>query len=187
MQELIGNALDFRRHGCREKQRLPGDRQQFGNAFDVRNKAHVEHPVSFIDHENLDVREHQLAAFDMIQQAARGRDDNVSAAVDLAVLLFERHAAHQQRNIELVVLAEQFECFMYLGSQFPGRFQNKRARHAGPCAALFENVQHRQRKRGRFARACLGQAQDILALKGRRNGFCLDFRRFSKTGVLDGG
>ena len=64
-----------------------------GSSLQIRsisgNEAHVEHPVCFIDHQDLDAMQHQLAALDMIEQAAWRRDDNIGAAIDLGVLFLE--------------------------------------------------------------------------------------------------
>ena len=72
---------------------------------DVSDKAHVEHAVGFIDNENFDVGEHQFAALNVIQQAARRCNHDVCATVDLAVLLFKGNAAHQKCDVQLVVFA----------------------------------------------------------------------------------
>ena len=95
VQELVGQALDFRRHGGGIKQRLPRERDQLADALDVRDETHVEHAVGFVDHQNLHLVQHQLAALEMIEQAARRRDQHVHAAVELLVLVVERHAADQ--------------------------------------------------------------------------------------------
>ena len=47
--EGLGKAGDFRRHGGREKQRLPREGHKLADALDVRDKAHVEHAVGFVD------------------------------------------------------------------------------------------------------------------------------------------
>ena len=56
MQKGLGEAGDFRRHGGGEEQRLPGEGHQLADALDVRDEAHVEHAVGFVDHQNLDRR-----------------------------------------------------------------------------------------------------------------------------------
>ena len=61
-QELVGEALDLRRHGGREEQRLAGEGEDLADALDVRDEAHVEHAVGLVDDEDLDAAEQDLAA-----------------------------------------------------------------------------------------------------------------------------
>ncbi len=129
MQKRLGEAGDFRRHGRREEQRLPREGHQLADALDVRDEAHVEHAVGFVDDENLDAGEQQLAALGEIEQAPWRRDQHVGAAHDLGFLVAEGDAADQQRDIELVVDAVARE-----SSPRPGRRVRASARGSG-CAA----------------------------------------------------
>jgi hypothetical protein len=53
------------------------------------NEAHVEHAVGFVDDEDVDLAQHQLAALEVIEQAARRGNQNVDAAIELLVLVIE--------------------------------------------------------------------------------------------------
>ena len=97
-EEGVDQALDLRRHGGREEQRLPARRQQLADALDVGDEAHVEHAVGFVDHQDLDAGQQDLAAPEVIEQAPRRGDQHVDAAVELLELVVERHAADQQRH-----------------------------------------------------------------------------------------
>ena len=83
LQELVGEALDFGRHGRGEEQRLAARRQQLADALDVGDEAHVEHAVGLVDDEDLDAGQQQLAALEMIEQPAGRGDQHVDAAVEL--------------------------------------------------------------------------------------------------------
>ncbi len=131
--------------------------------------------------------EQKLAAFAVVEQTARRRDQHVGATLQLLVLLVERHAADQKRDVELVVLAVSDEILFDLGGEFARRLQDQRARHAGACPALFEAGQHRQHKGSRLAGAGLGDAQNILAEQGVRDGTSLDRRRLGVAGIGDCG
>ena len=50
VQKRFRDALDFRRHCRREKQRLTRKRHHFADALNIGNKAHIEHTVGFVDH-----------------------------------------------------------------------------------------------------------------------------------------
>ena len=186
VQERIGEAGDFRRHGRREEQRLARERHQLADALDVRDEAHVEHPVGFVDDQDLDRVQEQAAALGEIEQASGGRDDDVGAARDLGLLIAERDAADQERKVQLVVDAVFAERLFDLGGELARRLQNEGARHAGASAAALEHRQHRQGEGGGLAGAGLGDAQDVAALQGVGNGLFLDRRRRVVARRFDG-
>ena len=186
MQEGIGDALDFRRHGGGEKQSLAGERHQLADAFDVGDEAHVEHAVGFVDDQQLDAGEQQAAALGMIEQASGRRDQHVDAAGELGVLVAERHAADDERDVELVVLAVFFEMLDDLGGEFARRLENERARHTCPRAALFEHGEHRQHEGGGFAGAGLRNAEHVAPRQDVRDGLLLDGGGSFVAGRLDG-
>ena len=163
MQEGLGDAPDFRRHRRGEEQRLPRERDQLADAFDVGNEAHVQHAVGFVDHQQFDAGEQQAAALGMVEQPARGCDQHVDAARQLGVLVAERDAADQQRDVEFLPGAVFIEVFLDLGGEFAGRFEDQGARHARPGAALFQHGEHRKHEGGGLAGAGLGDAENVPA------------------------
>ncbi len=54
LQDLVGELGDLGRHRRREQQRLALLRQRGDDAAHVADEAHVEHPVGFVEHEDLD-------------------------------------------------------------------------------------------------------------------------------------
>ena len=94
-QELLGELLNLRRHGCREEQRLARGRQKLADALDIGDEAHVEHAVRLVDDEVIDRAHKQFAAPEMIEQAAGRRDQDVGAAFELALLVIEGDAANE--------------------------------------------------------------------------------------------
>ena len=104
------------------------------------NEAHVEHAVGFVDDQNLDAGQQQLAALGEIEQAAGRCDQHVGAAHDLGFLIAEGNAADKKRDIELVVDAVSDETLFDLRGEFARRLEDQRARHAGPGAAFFEHA-----------------------------------------------
>ena len=173
-QELINQTGDFRRHGRREEQRLTPRRQQFADLFDIRDKAHVEHAVGFVDHQDLDAHQHDAATAEMIQQPTGGGDQHIDAAIKFSHLIIHRDAADQQRHVELVIDAVFLEALCDLCRQFTCRREDQRARHASTGAATFEAGNHWQDKRGGFAGAGLGNAEHVAAGHRDRNGLGLD-------------
>jgi hypothetical protein len=122
-QEGVGDPLDLGRHGGGEEQRLAGEGHKAEDALDIGDEAHVEHAVGLVDDHHLDVRQDQLAAFEMVEQAAGRGDQDIDALVDQRVLLLEADAADQERLGELHVLGIGVEVLRHLRGQFPRRAQ----------------------------------------------------------------
>ena len=135
-QEGVGDPFNLGCHCRTEKQRLASEWRQFEDAFDIGNEPHVQHTVGFINHHDLHAAQQELAAFEMVQQAAGRCDQHVNAAVDEFILFAKCHAANQQRLGQLGVLGVGFEILGHLGCQFARGCQHKAARHACPRAAL---------------------------------------------------
>jgi hypothetical protein len=146
----------------------------------------VEHSVGLVDHQQLDPGEQQLAALEMVEEPSGSRDQHVDATGDLEVLVGERDAADQERDVELVVRAVALEILLDLGGEFAGRLEDQRARHPGPGPALFEQREHRQSERRGLAGAGLGDAQDVTPREDMRNGLGLDRGRRGVARGLDG-
>ena len=174
MQELFGQLGDFRRHGGREEQGLTRKRNELADAFDVRNEAHIEHTVCFIDDENFNTGQEQLATLEMIEQATGCRDENIGTAFQLTLLFIERHAANQKGHVQPMIDAVFGEVLLDLRCEFAGRLQNERTRHARPRPTLFQKREHRKHERRGLSGSRLRDTENILAFKGWRNGSCLN-------------
>ena len=186
VQESIGDPLDLGCHGGRIEQGLAGLGSHLEDALDVRDKAHVEHAVGLVHHHDLHAGQQQFAAFEMVEQAARGGDQHIDATVDQLVLFAEGNSADQQRLGQLGVLGVGFKVFGDLGGQFAGRGQHQAARHPGAGAALAQKGDHRQHEAGGLAGAGLGDAQHILTQQGGRDRLRLYGGRGFVAGIGDG-
>ena len=105
----------------------------------------------------------------------------------LGILVVERDAADDQRDIELVVLAVFLESFLDLRGEFARRLEDQRARHARARAALFQHGEHRQHEGGGLAGAGLRDAEHVAPGEHVRDGLLLDGGRGLVAGRLDGG
>ena len=128
----------------------------------------------------------RLAALGMVEQAAGRRDQHVDAAQQLGVLVVERHAADDQRDVELVVLAVFLEMVGDLRRQFARRLQDQRARHARAGAALLQHGEHRQHEGGGLAGAGLRDAEHVAPLQHVGDRLFLDGSGGLVAGSLDG-
>ena len=163
MQEGFGDAGDFGRHRRGEEQRLPRERDHLADALDVRDEAHVQHAVGFVDHQQFDAGEQQPAAFGVVEQPAGSCDQDVDAARQLDVLVAERDAADQKRDVEFLAGAVFVELLLDLGGEFARRLQDQGAGHSGPGAALFQQGEHRKDEGSGLAGAGLGDAENVSA------------------------
>ena len=186
VEELLRELLDRRRHGRRKQQRLPRLRQLRADFLDVRDEAHVEHAVGFVDHQQFAAVEHDLAALEQVHQAARRRDQDVDAFFQRLDLVAHLNAADQQRHRERVVLAVFLEILGDLHRQLARRLEDQRARHARAAAAVVQDVDHRQHEAGGLAGAGLGDADQVLAHQNGRNGGALNRSRLVVAAVIDG-
>ncbi len=185
LEELLGQAGDFRRHGRRKEQGLLLGRRHLEDALDVRNEAHVQHAVGFVDDQELHAGHQQLAALEMVQQTAGGGDQHVDAAVQLLLLVAERHAADQQRPRKLGALGVLLEAGRDLVGQFAGRGDDQGARHASLGAAGHQLVDQGKGEGGGLAGAGLSDAQHVLAGQGHGNRGGLDGGGRGVAGVRD--
>ena len=72
-QDAGGQLLDLSGHGGAEHQVLPAGGQLCDHLFHVVDKAHVQHPVGFVQHKDLHARQVHIPLSDQVVQAARDR------------------------------------------------------------------------------------------------------------------
>ena len=65
----LGQGFHFGRHSGGEEQGLSSFREFSQDAFDVRDKAHVEHPVDLVENEYFDLVQVYVSLLHKIQQA----------------------------------------------------------------------------------------------------------------------
>ncbi len=193
VEELVGELLDLAGERGREKQvlALRGGRQQRHDPLDVRDEAHVEHPVGLIEDEDLDLAQIDTLLLDVVEQPARRRDEDLDAAADDSQLLLDVDAAKHDGRAQVRVLAVGAERFLDLDRELAGRREDQRpdgvARRRGArIGERREFLQDRQRKARGLAGAGLGAAHDVLAGENDGNRLRLNGRGRRVTGVGHG-
>ena len=78
-QHLSRELGDGARHRCGKQQRLPLRRELRDDFANVVDKAHIEHPVGFIEHEKFHLTETQRIALHEVEQAPGRGDEDVDA------------------------------------------------------------------------------------------------------------
>ena len=106
------------------------------DALDIGDEPHIQHPVGLIHHHDLHAGQQQLAAFMMVQQAARRGDQHVNTPVNQLVLLAKRYATNQQSLGQLGIFGISLEVFGHLGRQVARWAKHQTARHPRFGAAL---------------------------------------------------
>ena len=154
-------------------------RQFRHDAADGVDEAHVEHPVGFVEDENLDAIETQRPAVEMVDQAAWRRHQDVDAARQRLDLGAARDAAenHGAREVQMPAIGP--EALGDLARELAGRRQDQGAAapRLGTAPRRGEALEHRQREGRRLAGARLRDAAEVLAGKDMRDGLRLDRRR----------
>ena len=84
---------DLLRERRREQQVLAARREQLEDPPDVRQEAHVQHPVRLVEHEDLDLAEIDRPLPDVVEQPARRRDEDLDAGAQRLDLGLDRDAA----------------------------------------------------------------------------------------------
>ena len=166
LEHLARELDDRRRHRRREEERLALRREVLEDAADVRQKAHVEHPVGLVEDEDLEVIELRVGEAEVVEQASRRRDQDVGARAERVLLRPHRHAAEDGRRGEGRVDRQRLRVLLDLRRELAGGRQDEGARRAALLAD--ELVEDREQEGGRLAAARHGAGEDVASLHGRR-------------------
>ena len=179
VQQPFSQAPDIIRIGRGEQQILALLRQQFDDAADVVDETHVEHPVSLIEDQYLNLGEIQGALLREIEQAAGGRHQNVAAAAQGADLRIDADAAEHLIGSQRHVLAVIARALRNLSGEFTRRSENQRARRAAGAVRSIsrETLQNGQYKACRLAGAGLRARENVASRKYRGYRLNLNGRR----------
>ena len=177
-QDGLRELDDARRERGGEEQRLAVGRKQRDDAFHIAGEAHVEHPVHFIEHEELDAGEIHGALFDQVEQTSGSRHQHVHAAAHRGNLGILADAAVNQRLLEADVGAVSGEAFADLAGEFAGRSQHQRAALArlDLLRPLMDRMEDGQGETRGFSGAGLGATEKVAAFEQQRDGLRLDRR-----------
>ena len=194
---LFNNLLDFFRHGGAKEGALGVCRDFLEDGFHIFHESHVEHFVGFVEDDRLHARKHDGAALDVVDEAARGRYDNVRLALEGAELYGDVLTAVNRNHMHL----------RHLGSVLLNRFGHldgelacrRKHEHRGLVTVKVKSRKQRERECGGLAGTGLGGAEQVCSLQqggnrlrlnggGRLVVQCLDgFKNFvCKSEVFEG-
>ena len=187
---LLGQAQNRTRHGCGEQQSLAFNRQAAHNFFDIINKAHIQHFVSLVQYQEFDMVQTDSAAVDMVNQTARGTDNNLHIVAQRTDLAFNLDGA--LRPVNPSVLRQRTHAadtadfayfFRNLNSQLTGRSHNQRLNmlEVGNC------LHQRNTEGSGLAGTGLCLADNVVTFEHQGNSSGLNWRRLFEAHVSQGG
>ena len=175
-QDVVRERADIGGHRRREHERLSFDRERPEDPADVGKKAHVEHPVRLVEHDDLERGIVDVAEPHVVQEPARRRDDDLGAGAKRPLLRAHVYAAHYGDRREPDVVPERQRLLVDLHGQLARRRKNEGAQLAAHGPGV-QPLQDREEECGRLARPGRGTADQVAAGQDHRNGFGLDRRR----------
>src|SRR5690606_23305808 len=177
VQRTTGQFTDFVRESRREQQSLTINRHQADDLANVADKAHVQHAVGFVQHQDFHAGQVHGALTHVVQQTARSGYQNVQGLAQRMELGVDVHATKHDHRAQTGVLAVQTYRFFNLGGQFTGRGQDQRTRAAWFTVLLRvvqQTVQDRQGKACGLAGAGLSGSQQVATFNDLGDGLGLN-------------
>ncbi len=184
VQVLLGDLADRGRHRGREQRDLLVLGSVGEDALHVLLEPHLEHLVGLVEHEVLEPGQVERALLEVVDDAARGADDDLRTLAQAGQLDPVGLAAVDGQNVQTRnvggVLAERLG---HLQRELAGRCQHQGLRR--PTRDV-ETGQDRHCERSGLTRSGLREADDVVARHQRRDGGRLDGRRALVSDVAQG-
>ena len=178
MQQLFRQRLDLVGEGRGEEQVLTTRGQLGQHATNIVDKAHVEHAVGLVQHQNFDAIElHRVLVF-QIQQPARRCYQHVHAAAQLHHLRVNADATENHQRADVEIAAIVTHVLTNLRRQLAGWGQDQGADRTtafGVRLIFYQQFQQRQGKARGFAGTGLGARHQVTALKNGGDRLLLDW------------
>jgi hypothetical protein len=181
-QERLRQVADLLREGRREEQVLAPVREELEDPPNVREEAHVEHPVCLVEHEDLDAPEVDRPLADMVEQPPGRRHQDLDTCAEGLDLRLDRHAAIDHGRAQRNGPAVGPDAGVDLHRELAGRDEDQdpdrvaRGREAG-VGVLSHPIEDREHECGGLARSGLGCREEVATLEDEWDGACLDRRR----------
>ena len=143
-----------------------------GDPLNLRQKAHVQQSVGFVEHEHFDLGQVNVALFEMVEESTRRSNDDIDAAPQTHDLLRHSCPAVDRNTAQAGALAVKTKVSFDLHGQLTCRNQDQSAWITAIFVIKF--VKNRNRIDGCFAAAGLGTGNKVLPSKSCREGKLLD-------------
>lgn len=140
LQEITGKHLDVAREGGAEHEGLPvlnaGHIFTLDNSTNLRFETHVQHAISLIEDEILDVGKADAAALNEIDEATRGGGEEVTALLDEAELLIDIGSTIHDSRADPRSIRKFASLLVNLRNEFTGRGEDEGGRVGLARAAI---------------------------------------------------
>ncbi len=180
---FLADAQDGPGHGGGKQHGLPFRGNVLDDVFHIVHKAHIQHFIGFIQHQEVHVFQVDGAPADMVQQPARSPDDHLDAPFQAADLPFDGLAAVHRKYPDPFGLADLADFVRHLDAQFPGGAHDQGLDVPVLFIDLLDDGDPESRG---LAGTGLGLADQVLPFQGHGNGAFLDGGRFFKAHFLQG-
>lgn len=177
----VDDAADAFGHGCAEEARLAVLRRDAKDVVDVMGEADIEHLVCFVEDGEAHVSEGECAALDVVNNAARGANDDVDATFEGNEVGLDTSSADEAEGAEPVEAAEMFDDIADLLGEF-ARWDEDDGLHG--VLRWIDGVGEGQAERDGLAGASLSEADHVRTIEEMGEGGCLDG---GGGGVSEGG
>ena len=174
----LDERFNLRRDGGGKERGVPVAGASVEDAAHVRQEPHVEHPIGFVQHKKLDAVQLAGALAQVIQQPARGGNDDVYAVLQGLHLPPVTDPAEHDHRAQVREPGEIANGRFHLGSQLARWLQDEHPRQWTVLAELREDG---QRERRRLARSRLRAPDHVLPGENERDGAKLDRGRLDIT------
>ena len=122
----VDELLDLAGEGGGEKNGLPFLRCGVKDTLDVLTEAHIEHPVGLVEDGNLELIELEGAAFEVVDDAPRGADDDLDSFPEFKELSLVGGAAVDGNGMDgTLESSELMHLIGHLLGQFTGRAEDE--------------------------------------------------------------
>ncbi len=175
-EDLVCQLAEILWHRRGEQQVLPFFRQVGYDPPDIRQKSHVEHVISFIEDQRVNLSDLYLAALEQIKDSSRAADDNLRSFPERLNLGVGRDSSVDSDGPDSGSSCEGPDLFIDLDRQFPRRSEDQ---GAWSRSGFFQQTLEKGKPEGGcLSGSGLRESKDIAAGNYRGNGFRLDRTRF---------
>ena len=156
---------------------------------DIVDKAHVEHAIGLIEHEEAATREVEVAHLEMTEQSTRGGDEHIGAQTHAAHLLIVAPAivaaidGHRRDIVEVITKA--LHGLVDLLSEFTGGRHDDTVDGVLGELLVVELREDGQQIGGRLASTRLGHTQHVVAVEDLRDAAFLDGGHLFEAHVVE--
>ncbi|MNC32571.1 hypothetical protein D3C75_809330 [compost metagenome] len=126
LQELLGKALDVWRHCSREQHGLTFFRNKLEDGLDIFHEAHIQHFISFIQHDGLNIIQTDGLTVNVVKQTAWSTNNNLRFLLQSADLTADILSAVNCQRTKSFETGQFADFFCNLNGQLTGWRHDKR-------------------------------------------------------------